>query len=109
MEKELLKKLTKKIQAQWIFFSLIMIGIFLRTYHFQQLIVFASDQFRDLELVKSVVNGHNTWPLLGPDMTGGQGFRLGPIYYYFQIISAKVFGVSPISQAYPDLFFSVLF
>ncbi len=108
MRKEFLTRLKKKTQAQWILFGLIVIGIFLRTYHFQQLLVFASDQFRDFELVKSVVIGHSGWPLLGPDMTGGQGFRLGPIYYYFQIISAKVFGISPISQAYPDLFFSIL-
>ncbi len=108
MKYALLEGLKKKIQTQWILFVLIAVGIFLRTYHFQRLLVFASDQFRDLELVKSVVNGHNTWPLLGPDMTGGQGFRLGPIYYYFQIISAKIFGISSLSQAYPDLFFSIL-
>jgi 4-amino-4-deoxy-L-arabinose transferase-like glycosyltransferase len=35
-------------------------------------------------------------------------FHLGPIYYYFQIISAKIFGSSPDKLAYPDLFFAIL-
>ncbi len=108
MGKKFLGRLEKVSQPHWILFGLIIVGIFLRTYHFQQLLVFASDQARDLELIRNIVIGHNPWPLLGPDMTGGRGFRLGPIYYYFQIISAKIFGVSATSQAYPDLFFSLL-
>ena len=92
----------------WVLSVLIFIGIFLRVYHFQDLLVFASDQARDLNIVKNVVENKASWPLLGPDMTGGQGFRLGPIYYYFQIISAKIFGVGAAQQAYPDVLFGVL-
>jgi 4-amino-4-deoxy-L-arabinose transferase-like glycosyltransferase len=35
-------------------------------------------------------------------------FHLGPVYYYFQIISAKIFGDQPDKLAYPDLLFSIL-
>ena len=92
----------------WILAAVCLLGIFLRTYHFQGLLIFASDQLRDLNMVKGVVNGNAPWPLLGPDMTGGRGFRLGAIYYYFQILAAKIFGVGPQQQAIPDVFFSVL-
>ena len=103
------KKISKLLSKnQWMLMGLVLVGIFLRTYHFQQLLVFASDQSRDYTLVKNVIDGKTAWPLLGPDMTGGRGFRLGAIYYYFQIISAKIFGVGPSQQAYPDLLFSIL-
>ena len=88
--------------------GIILIGVFLRTYHFRQLLVVAPDQRRDLGIVRNVVANHAPWPLLGPNMTEGQGFQLGPMYYYFQISSAKIFGVGWPQQAYPDLFFAIL-
>ena len=108
MQQRFWRKIGKISRSQWILFGLIAVGIFLRTYHFGQLLVFASDQARDLGIVKNVLAGHEPWPLLGPDMTGGKGFRLGPIYYYFQLFSAGIFGASAVSQAYPDLLFSIL-
>jgi 4-amino-4-deoxy-L-arabinose transferase-like glycosyltransferase len=108
MQKELLEKIKNITRSQWILLGLIIVGIFLRTYHLQQLLVFASDQSRDYTIIKNVVNNGASWPLLGPDMTGGRGFRLGAIYYYFQIVSAKIFGVGVTQQAYPDLLFSIL-
>lgn len=101
-------KLRRVRPHTWILFALIVLGIFFRAYHFQSLLVFASDQARDLRIVDGVVNGKAPWPLLGPDMTGGRGFRLGAIYYYFQIVSAELFGVGAPQQAFPDLLFSVL-
>ena len=108
MGKVLISKLKKLSWQDKTFLFLFAIGIFLRSYHFSEWLLVASDQVRDLSVVQSAVGGNHVWPLLGPDMSGGQGFRLGPIYYYFQIISAKIFGVSATSQAYPDLLFSVL-
>lgn len=35
-------------------------------------------------------------------------FHVGPAYYYFQIISAKIFGNYPDKLAYPDLFWAIL-
>jgi 4-amino-4-deoxy-L-arabinose transferase-like glycosyltransferase len=108
MQQQFLEKMKKVSRAQWILLGLIAVGIFLRTYHFSQLLVFASDQARDFGIVKNVLSGNSSWPLLGADMTGGRGFRLGPIYYYFQLLSALLFGVSAVSQAYPDLLFAIL-
>jgi hypothetical protein len=63
--------------------------------------------------VGDVLNNKTDWPLLGPGMRkSGDSrenlFHLGPIYYYFQISSAKIFGNDPEKMAYPDLFFSIL-
>ncbi len=53
-------------------------------------------------------NGPEELPLLGPRAAGSY-LRLGPIFYYFQFISAKIFNsVEPHAVAFPDLFFSIL-
>lgn len=98
----------------WILAAILALGIFLRVYNFHSWLVFEGDQVKDIGVVGSVVVDREPWPLLGPDMSnsseGGheRRFRLGPIYYYFEIISAKLFGLSPASLAYPDLLFSIL-
>ncbi len=91
-----------------------LVGLFLRTYRFHDWLDFGSDQVNDAERVGAVVEQTAPWPSYGPDMgnsgTGGRQnrFRLGPIYYDFEIVSAKLFGNNPDSMAYPDLLFSVL-
>ena len=85
----------------------------MRTYHFQSWLLFSDDQARDAYLSGQAATGATSWPLLGPNMnnTGVSVetyYHLGPIYYYFQIISVKIFGNNPASMAYPDLFFSIL-
>ncbi len=97
----------------WILSLIILLGIFLRTYHFQSWLDFEKDQIRDVTLVSKIVKGQATWPLFGPTMRGsanleGNLFHIGPIYYYFQIISAQIFGSQPDKLAYPDLLFSIL-
>ncbi len=82
-------------------------GIFLRTYNFHDWLRFNTDQARDAVVVSDFLEGKTALPLLGPK-AGGTDFKLGPIFYYFQIISAKIFGVSPDKIAYPDLLFSML-
>lgn len=88
------------------------VGIFLRTYHFHDWLEFRGDQVRDAYLVSDVVAGRTSWPLLGPFLSSGvteeEAFHVGPIYYYFQIISAKLFGDSPDVLAYPDVLFAIL-
>ncbi|NMC87867.1 MAG: hypothetical protein GYA69_05505, partial [Candidatus Moranbacteria bacterium] len=69
-------------------------GIFLRTYNFHDWLRFNTDQARDAVVVSDFLEGKTALPLLGPK-AGGTDFKLGPIFYYFQIISAKIFGVSP--------------
>ena len=90
-----------------IFIGIIFLGTFLRTYNFHDGVRFNADQARDATLVSEVISGETAWPLLGPK-AGGTDFRLGPIFYEFQIISGKIFGNYPDKLVYPDLFFSLL-
>ncbi|MFZ2882494.1 MAG: glycosyltransferase family 39 protein [Candidatus Moraniibacteriota bacterium] len=90
-----------------ILFLIILIGIFFRTYHFSDYLRFNPDQARDAGIIRDIINEKADLPLMGPQ-AGGTDFRLGPVFYYFQLISAKIFGSAPEKVAYPDLFFSVL-
>lgn len=101
-----------KTKRYWVLLSLVAIvavGIFLRVHNFGDWLFFQGDQARDLSLVsRAVENGPQELPLLGPK-AGGTYLRLGPIFYYFQYLSGKVFGLNePWEAAYPDLLFSVL-
>ncbi len=90
-----------------LFAGIVLFGLFLRTYHFRDWLYFYPDQARDLALTREVVEGHASWPLLGP-IAASTPFRLGPMYYYFQIVSGELFGVRPETMAYPDLLFGTL-
>lgn len=94
------KFLNKKL---FLILIILLVGIFLRTYHFHDWLRFNADQGRDAELVSRVLSGQETWPLLGPK-AGGTEFKLGPAFYYLEIISAKIFGNYPDKMAFPDLF-----
>lgn len=77
---------------------------------------FKSDQARDASIIFKVVEKKSPWPVQGPSLGDDRkkvleqndSFHVGPIHYYFQIISAKIFGDYPDKLAYPDLFFSIL-
>ena len=86
---------------------ILIIGIFLRTYHYDYLLRFGKDQARDAALIQSITEGKAPLPLLGPSMNE-LAFRLGPIYYYLESLSAKIFGFAPPALAYPELLFSIL-
>lgn len=90
-----------------VFIIIFIVGIFLRTYNFHDWLHFGSDQARDIILVDRIVDGSTPWPKLGVDASNTH-FKLGPMYYYFQIISAKIFGSNPAVSAYPDVLFSIL-
>jgi 4-amino-4-deoxy-L-arabinose transferase-like glycosyltransferase len=103
-----LKKSRKKISRNtWILLVIIAVGIFLRAYNFRDWIYFSSDQVRDANLAEKVIKGEAGWPAFGPHMNHADVF-VGPMYYYFQIISGKIFGAGPAQMAYPDLLFSIL-
>ena len=91
----------------WILTAIIMVGVFFRTYNFHDWLRFNADQGRDAEVVSAVINGNSPLPLLGPK-AGGTQFRLGPAFYYFEIVSAKIFGNYPDKLAYPDLLTGIL-
>jgi len=109
--KEKFKKISK---TAWILLAIVLLGAFLRSYNLRSWLDFGSDQVKDFNIVNSVVNHQATWPLLGPDMShsGAGGYKprflLGPMFYYFEIISATIFGPYPDRLAYPDLLFSIL-
>jgi 4-amino-4-deoxy-L-arabinose transferase-like glycosyltransferase len=98
----------KKIPIHiWILLVIIVVGIFLRTYHFHDWLRFSMDQSRDAFIISDVLDGKTAIPLLGP-LAGGTSFHLGPAYYYFSLLSAKIFGNYPDKMAYPSLIFSIL-
>lgn len=88
--------------------AIIALGIFLRTYHFSDWMHFELDQARDANLVSNAIDrGAGDLPLLGPKARGTL-LRLGPVFYYFEYVSAKIFGNTPPAMAYPVWFFSAL-
>lgn len=100
-------------KKNFILAAIIILGIFLRSYNFHDWLDFQKDQVRDAFLVSGVLAGKSGWPEYGPTMKDSQNadgtlFRVGPAFYYFQIVSAKIFGNHPDKLAYPDLLFSVL-
>ncbi len=87
----------------------VILAIFIRSFHFSDWLFFAMDQGRDAKLIREAVeNGAAELPLLGP-RAAGTFLRLGPVFYYFEYISAKIFGsTGPAVMAYPDFLFSIL-
>ena len=106
-----MEKLKRKMKSvPWNFWALLLIvafGIFLRTYEFHDWLRFSMDQSRDAQIISDAIEGKKSLPLLGP-LAGGTLFHLGPAYYHFSFISAKIFGNYPDKMAYPSLFFSIL-
>jgi len=98
----------KRVPIQyWILGFILIVGIFLRTYEFRDWMVFNPDQARDAQIMEDVLSGKRDVPLLGPQ-SGNTKFSLGPIFYYFGIVSGKFFGALPEVLAYPDVLFSIL-
>ncbi len=107
-----MEKILDFTKKHWlvIVFVLIILGAFvLRTYNFSDWLYFKADQVRDAKLaVSAFENGPGELSLLGP-RAAGTFLRLGPIFYYEEYISAKLFNsVEPHVFAFPDLLFSLL-
>jgi 4-amino-4-deoxy-L-arabinose transferase-like glycosyltransferase len=101
------KILAGKRSSLYILAFLIILGAFLRTYHFHDWLYFYPDQARDVTIVEEYLSGKEPLPLLG-FKAASTDFKLGAMYSYFQIISAKIFGSNPGNVAYPDMFFGVM-
>ncbi|MCX6762843.1 MAG: glycosyltransferase family 39 protein, partial [Candidatus Moranbacteria bacterium] len=80
-----------------------------RAWYFSGWLHFEMDQARDAMVVRDAVQqGFSQLPLLGP-RAAGTFLRLGPAFYYFQYLSAKITGsIDPSVFAYPDLIFNIL-
>lgn len=104
-------KIAKKIKSihknTWVLLAIILVGIFFRAYNFHDWLRFSMDQSRDAMIINDIVEGKSEFPLLGP-LAGGTNFHLGPAYYYFSYLTAKIFGNYPDKIAYPSLLFSIL-
>ncbi len=90
-----------------LFGIILFVGVGLRVYRFHDFLRFNPDQARDASVVSDALTGDVALPLLGPK-AGGTNFKLGPIFYYFEYLSAWIFGDYPDKMAYPDLLFSLL-
>lgn len=97
----------KENKTAVIFLAIMLVAIFLRTYDYSDLLRFGKDQARDAGIIQAIIAEKEPLPLLGPK-AGGTDFKMGPIFYYFQYASAKIFGFSPVTVAFPDLLFSLL-
>lgn len=83
-------------------------GIFFRTYHFSDWLHFELDQSRDAKIIDlAITEGIQNLPLLGPK-AAGSFLRLGPIFYYFNYLSALVFGNTPSGVAFIMAIFGIL-
>lgn len=90
-------------------FIILALGIFLRTYHFSDWLLFEIDQTYDTRIVSEAIqNGPESLPLLGPTAGGGRALRLGPAFYYMEYVSALVFGDTPVGHAILVLLSSIL-
>lgn len=87
-------------QLVWLGLALIIVlGFFLRSYHFADWLHFELDQARDARVIDAALEGGpGELPLLGPK-AGGTFLRLGPAFYYLQYAGALVFGTSPAGMA----------
>ncbi len=105
-------KIIDFIKKHWLIlaFVFVIIGAFaIRSYNFSDWLYFKSDQVRDAKLAAMAFeNGPGELPLLGP-RAAGTFLRLGPIFYYEEYLSAKIFNsIEPHVFAFPDLLFSLL-
>lgn len=91
-----------------IFLLIVLLGAFLRWYHFSDWLHFELDQSRDAKIIDlAVKEGPGELPLLGPK-AAGSFLRLGPIFYYFNYLSALVFGNTPSGMAMIIMIFGIL-
>lgn len=106
----------KKITAYWkknwhvcVLVLVMLLSLGIRAWNIEDSLYFRMDQARDAQLIKAAMDGGiGELPLLGP-RAAGSFLRLGPVFYYFQFISAKTFNsIEPYVLAFPDLLFSIL-
>lgn len=101
--------LQKRKWKHILLFVIIAAGIFLRTYHFSDWLLFEIDQTYDTRIVsQGIENGPQNLPLLGPTAGGGRALRLGPVFYYMEYLIALIFGNTPVGHAMLVLILSIL-
>lgn len=98
----------KERKFEIIFSLILLLGIFVRVYHFGDWLHFETDQADDYFITSpAIANGIGDLKLLGP-RAGAEELRIGPAYYYLEYIGGKVFGNSPFGHAMPNLLLSIV-
>ncbi|MDD3607885.1 MAG: glycosyltransferase family 39 protein, partial [Candidatus Moranbacteria bacterium] len=115
------KEFFQKNWHYWILALIILVTMIYRGWNFEDWMLFRADQARDAHYAKEAIEeGAGNLRLLGPragaavylegdESLKGDVLRLGPIYYYFQYLSALVFGgASAWTLAMPDFLLSLI-
>lgn len=98
----------KKKLYIFLLIAIFSLGIFLRAYHFADWLHFELDQSRDAKVIDlAYTEGIDYLPLLGPK-AAGSFLRLGPAFYYFNYVSALLFGNTPSGIAAIICLFGIL-
>ncbi len=102
-----MKKILKN-KIFWVVLGIILLGAFLRAYHFSDWMHYQLDQARDFRVVHAaIVYGPGELPLQGP-RAAGSFLRLGPLLYYMEYGSALVFGDTPAGSVMIILILNIL-
>ena len=104
--KDILKKAVANKKVLLILAFIMLMGIFLRAYRFQEFQRFDEDHVRDAQVIAQMDVDRN-FIIMGP-IAKYTSYHLGPMYYYFEYITFKLFGDAPGNLAYPSLLFSIL-
>ncbi len=88
----------RKNKIFWGIIVIMLVGAFLRIYHFGDWMHYQLDQSRDFKIIQSAIQyGPGELPLQGP-RAAGSFLRLGPWLYYLEYLSALVFGHTPVGS-----------
>lgn len=85
---------------------IILTGIFLRFYHFQDFVTFLGDQGRDAIVLKRILTLEHL-PAIGAPSSLGQIY-LGPFYYYLIAPFLFLFNFNPVGPAFGVAFISMI-
>ena len=98
----------RKNKIFWGIIVIILVGAFLRSYHFGDWMHYQLDQSRDFKIIQSALQyGPGELPLQGP-RAAGSFLRLGPWLYYLEYLSALVFGHTPVGSVVIILLLNIL-
>jgi 4-amino-4-deoxy-L-arabinose transferase-like glycosyltransferase len=104
-----MKATLKKNWHIWAIAAIMVVAFFVRIWELSDTLYFNMDQARDASISRNALKeGPGMLPLLGP-RAAGTFLRLGPVFYYFQYLSALLNqSAEPVIFVYPEIFFSVL-
>src|SRR3989338_7883218 len=102
-----MRRILNIVTNNWLFITIVLVGIFLRFYKLEGFVTFLGDQGRDAIIVKRIITLEH-FPAIGPPTSVGQVY-LGPFYYYFIAPWLLLSNFNPIGLAVGVAFFSSLY